>query len=96
MQCDASTFRSIGQRLIVVLLLPSLTSCAGLNYVFDEPKVCKAGQHLVSFVEIATEVVQVKCMTEGQLDVLSQDTTVRIIGVGPVVTTLTQDQRKLS
>ena len=93
-RCVSSKFGAIGQ-LIVALLLPSLTSCAVLDYVFDEPKVCKAGQHLVSYVEIATEVVQARCLTEGQLDVLRQDTTVRIIGVGPVVTIPNQDRRKL-
>ena len=62
----------------------SLTSCAFVEDFFDFKKACTAGQYLVTYVEIATEIVQVKCVSDGQLDVMRQDKTIRVINVGPV------------
>ncbi|MCY4128211.1 MAG: hypothetical protein OXG15_03085 [Gammaproteobacteria bacterium] len=68
----------------IPLVCVFLTSCTFFEDFFDFKQACTAGQYLVTYVEIATEVVQVTCATEGQLDVMKQDSTIRIINVGPV------------
>lgn len=70
--------------LTVPMAFASLASCAVFDYVFDVTEFCKPGEIQVKFVEMATEIVRVKCMNEGQLDVLKQDSTIRVISVGPV------------
>ena len=69
------------KRLSVLFAFTSLTSCAVFDYIFDTTKFCDVGRYQVKFVEIATEVVRVKCATEGQLDILKQDSTIQIIDV---------------
>ena len=73
------------KRITISVLCLSLASCALIGDFFDATKACASGQQLVTFVEIATEVVQSKCVTEGQLDVLKQDSTIRVINVVPSV-----------
>ena len=68
----------------MLFVFASLSSCAVFDYVFDTTTLCEVGQYQVKFVEIATEVVRVKCATEGQLDVLKQDSTIQIIGVAHI------------
>ncbi len=63
------------------IVFTSLTSCAVFDYVFDVREICDPGQYQIKYVEIATEIVRVKCMNEGQLDVLKQDSTLRIVSV---------------
>ena len=75
---------SVLKQLAIPLVCVLLASCAFFADFFDFKKACTAGQYLVTYVEIATEVVQVKCATEGQLDVMKQDSTIRVISVGPV------------
>lgn len=75
---------SIPKVLVLPFVLASFTSCAVFDYVFDVTEICDPGQYQVKFVEIATEIVRVKCMNEGQLDVLKQDSTIRVITVGLV------------
>ena len=65
--------------LVLPIVFASLSSCAIFDYIFEVKEICDPGQYQVQFVEIATEIVRVKCMNEGQLDVLKQDSTVRII-----------------
>lgn len=72
------------KQIAIFLVCVSLSACAYFEDFFDYRKACNAGQYLVTFVEIATEIVQVKCVTEGQLDVLKQDSTIRVINVGAV------------
>lgn len=72
------------KQITIFLVCVSLSSCAYFGDFFDYKKACNVGQYLVTFVEIATEIVQVRCVTEGQLDVMKQDTTIRVISVGPV------------
>ena len=72
------------KRLALPILLLSLTSCAVFDHIFDVKSICDTGQYQVKFVEIATEVVRVKCVNEGQLDVLRQDSTIQILGVAYV------------
>ena len=69
------------KRLSLLFVFALLPSCAVFDYVFDATKLCEVGQYHVRFVEIATEVVRVKCVTEGQLDVVKQDSTIQIIDV---------------
>lgn len=59
----------------------TFSSCAYFEDFFDFKRACDTGQYLVTSVEIATEAVQVKCVTEGQLDVMKQDSTIRVISV---------------
>lgn len=68
----------------MIFVFAPLSSCAVFDYVFDTTTLCEVGQYQVKFVEIATEVVRVKCATEGQLDVIKQDSTVQIIGVAHI------------
>lgn len=70
--------------LVLPFVVTSLNSCAVFDYVFDVTEICRPGQYQVKFVEIATEIVRVECMNEGQLDVVKQDSTIRIISVGYV------------
>ena len=72
------------KRLALPILSLSLTSCAVFDHIFDVKSICDAGQYQVKFVEIATKVVRVKCVNEGQLDVLRQDSTIQILGVAYV------------
>ena len=71
--------------LVLPFVFACSNSCAVFNYIFEVKEICEPGQYQVKFVEIATEIVRAKCMTEGQLDVLKQDSTIRIISVGYVV-----------
>lgn len=64
---------------VLPFVLASLPSCAAYDYFFDVSKFCDPGQFQVQFVELATDIVKVKCMNEGQLDVLQQDSTVQIL-----------------
>jgi len=72
------------KRLALPILLLSLTACAVFDHILDVKSICDVGQYQVKFVEIATEVVRVKCVNEGQLDVLRQDSTIQIVGVAYV------------
>ena len=72
------------KQVTILLVCIALTSCAYFEDFFDFKKACNVGQYLVTYVEIATEIVQVKCVTEGRLDVMKQDSTIRVISVGPV------------
>ena len=75
---------SVLKLLALPIVLASLNSCAVFDYVITVTDICEPGQYQVKFVEIATEIVRAKCMNEGQLDVLRQDSTIRIISVGYV------------
>ena len=72
------------KRLALPILFLSLSSCAVIDHIFGVKSICDVGQYQVKFVEIATEVVRVKCVNEGQLDVLRQDSTIQIVGVAHV------------
>ena len=76
---------NIRRLFVLPFIFACLNSCAVLDYLFEVKQICEPGQYQVKFVEIATEIVRAKCMTEGQLDVLKQDSTIRIISVGYVV-----------
>lgn len=73
--------RNVLKLFALLSLLTSLVSCAFFEYVSHANSICEPGKYQVQFVEIATEVVRVKCATEGQLDVIKQDSTIQIIGV---------------
>lgn len=77
------------KRLSMLFVCATLSSCTVFDYVFDTTKLCEVGQYQVKFVEIATKVVRVKCASEGQLDVIKQDSTIQIIDVA--YTTKQQD-----
>ena len=78
--CKSSALK----HLVLLFVFAILNSCAVFDYVFDVKTICDPGEYQVRFVEIATEIVRFKCMNEGQLDVLKQDSTIRIIGVSYV------------
>ena len=81
--------RNVLKLFALLSLLTSLASCAFFEYVSHANSICEPGKYQVKFVEIATKVVRVKCASEGQLDVIKQDSTIQIIDVA--YTTKQQD-----